>query len=102
MVTIHIGPDERTLDDRYEPWVTQQITRRRQAGQSVCVRVTIKDGDVRFTLTTPDCPSTGGGGFSPNRREQQIIDIWNRHDLGEGDLAPGQVIAFLKQLEGIV
>lgn len=104
MVTIYIGENHRTLDDQYEPWVAQQITRRRQDGHSPCVRVVIKQDDVGLALKTPSCStgSSGSGATTFNKREKRIIDLWNDQDLDQDDFAPGRVIAFLKQLEQVV
>lgn len=64
MVTIQIGNDaSRTLSDPTdvnESWVNQQINRRRQAGEPVCVRVTIKTDSIDFMLSSNGC-SAGRG-----------------------------------------
>ena len=98
MINIRIGNEERKLEDAEESWINQQINRRRAAGESICVRVRIKDDHLDLILQTPTCPSGGGGGRTPNPHEREIIDIWNKLGLNKAHFAGGNLIAFLKQL----
>ena len=103
MIKIQIGNSgERDLDEAGELWITQQINRRRQEGLSACVRVTIHIDDVNMALATPSCAGVGGGGRYPNTREQRIFDLWAERGLSGTDFAPGNLIAFLKQLDRLI
>ncbi len=98
MVTITIGDSERNRDEADESWINQQINRRRQEGQPVCLQVHIKDGYLDFRLATPGC---GGGnrGRPPTPQEQRIVDLWEKQRLFTSEFTGGNVIAFLKQLD---
>lgn len=98
MISIKIGTEERKLEDADESWINQQINRRRAAGESVCVRVRIKEHDLDLILQTPTCSSGGGGGRRANAREREVFDLWNKLGLNQVNFAGGNLIAFLKQL----
>lgn len=99
MISIRIGSTERKIEDADEHWINQEINRRLADGQSVCVRVTIKEGDLDMALSTPNCPTGGGGGGRlPNAHEQAVFDLWEKLGLSSGRFAGGQVGAFVKQL----
>jgi len=103
MITVRIGTDERDMTESIdEQWINQQIARRRQDGDLVCVRVAIHAGEVNVNLTTPNCGSGLGGGRSPNGAEVEIIELWNQRGLNQNDFAGGNVVAFLKQLRSLV
>ena len=96
--TVWIGDSQRNLEDADAQWVTEQLRRRRRAGESVCVRVNIKKGNINVTLTSADCPSGGGGGCAPNRHEAVVLDDWNKRGLDGSDFPPGQLVAFLARV----
>jgi hypothetical protein len=102
MIKIRIGEVERDLGSADESWINQQINRRRADGQSVCVRVSVKEGDLDMILSTPTCGSSGGGGRPPRPSERTIFNLWNQRKLNESDFSGGNLIAFLKQLKQIV
>jgi len=99
MIKIRIGEAERELGSADESWINQQINRRRNDGQSVCVRVFIKEGDLDMILSTPTCATTGNGGRPPRPHELQILNLWNQQKLNEPEFTGGNVISFLKQLK---
>lgn len=99
MNTISIGSESRPLEQADAEWITQQINGRRKEGQPVCVRVVIHTAQLNLSYATPAFPSTGrGGGRPPTAREREILDLWAKHGLNEGDFAPGNVVAFVKQV----
>ncbi len=98
MIHVKIGNDERKLEDAEESWINQQINRRRAAGESICVRVRIKDDHLDLILETPTCSSGGGGGRRPNPREREVFDAWDKLGLNQVNFTGGNLIAFLKQL----
>jgi len=62
MIRVRVGSDERDMTGSVdEQWINQEINRRRAAGESVCVRVTIHDAEVNVALATPTC----GGWTTP-------------------------------------
>jgi len=95
---VQIGDSQRSLEDATQQWVTEQITRRRRAGEAVCIRVKIKKDNVDVALASGDCPDGRGGGRRPTRDETAMISEWNRRGLGGTDIPPGQLIAFLNHV----
>ena len=104
MSTIKIGNEERLLEDADPQWVNQQINNRKSAGESVCVRITIREGDLNLNLATPNCSSSGGGGGgrAPTTDERRIFDLWARRGLDEQDFSGGNVVSFIKQLQNLL
>jgi len=100
-VAITIGEDVRTLDNYDETWITQQVNRRRRDGVAVCVQIQIRGDEVNVHLVTPGCgPSVGGR--PANGAEKPIVELWTKQGLNTNDFAPGNLIAFLKQLRKIL
>lgn len=97
-VTIDIGSESRELPEADPSWINTQINRRRRDGQTVCVRITVRTGDVDLVVQTSSCPRRGGGGRLPNRRETEIFALWNDLGLNEAQVTGGQVVAFLKRV----
>ncbi len=58
LIKILIGNNERQFDDIYnvdESWINQQINKRKEDKEKVCVRVYIKNEFIDILLTTPAC-----------------------------------------------
>ena len=103
MMTAAIGNNRRTLSEVRPSWINKQINRRARDGRPTCVRVQIKDGDVSLNLASAHCSSSGGGGGrQPNRKEQEIIDLWNKRGLNDRDFTGGNLNAFLKQVRQLL
>lgn len=98
MITVRIGSRERDLRSASESWINQQINRRREDEQSVCVRVIIREKSINIALSTQSCPGSGGGTRPPNAQEQEIFKLWDKLGLNKEDFHGGNVVAFLKQL----
>lgn len=98
MTRMKIGTDERSLESADESWINQQINRRRQDGDSLCVRVRIEENDLNMILSTPSCPARNGGGRPPSPKEKEAFDLWDRLGLSNADFTGGRLVAFLKQL----
>ena len=97
MITVKIGTDERDMTEGIdEQWINQQIARRREDGEQVCVRITIHEGEVNVNLATPTCTGGSVGGRRPNGAELEIIELWNRRGLNEVQFTGGNLVAFLK------
>ena len=102
MITIKIGSAETTIEQVDEPWINQQINRRRAEGAVVCVQVSIRTPDIDMRLSTPTCAWRGGGGRPPNQREKGIFDLWSARGLDQPDFTGGAVVAFLHQLRHLL
>ncbi len=99
VVTVKIGGEERRIDEVDPHWINQQINARRNAGESVCVRVTIADGEVDLLLSTPNCETGAGGSRQARPRELEVLDLWKQRGLTEEDFTGGGLVAFLQQVE---
>ena len=102
LATISIAGDTRNLSEVEESWITQQVNRRLRDGAAVCVIVRVRTTGIDVSLPTPGCGGGNGGGRAPNRREQEVIDLWKSHRLHTTEFTGGSVIAFLKQLRRYV
>ncbi len=102
MIRIRIGETEKEFGSADESWINQQINRRRAEGQTVCVRVTVHEGDLNMVLSTPSCVTSGGGGRPPSPREKELFDLWNQRGLNDTDFTGGNLVAFLKQLKNLL
>ena len=99
MITVKIGPEERSYNSADESWINQQLNMRRDEGQSVCVRVTIQENGADIMFSTRNCPSSGGVPKQNWRlREQQASDLWKKCHMNDVNFTGGNFVAFLKQL----
>jgi hypothetical protein len=98
MVTIRIGSTEQQGNILDEGWLLQQINRRRQEGDSVCVVVEIQEPMVKLKLATADCQRSGGSSRALTTQEQRVVELWRKHHLDAAEFRGGELIAFLKQL----
>lgn len=98
MISIKIGTDERSLETADESWINHQINRRRQDGDSPCVRVHIEENGLNVILSTASCPVGNGGGRPPNAKEKEVFDLWDRLHLNSSEFTGGNLVAFVKQL----
>ena len=101
-VTVRIGQETRDFDSASESWINDQVNRRRQDGQSVCVQVTVDGGDLDLLLSTPGCGSGGGGARQATAREMAILDLWSKLHLNQAGFTGGNLNAFLKQLRRMI
>ena len=102
MITVKIGALEQDLENADPNWINQQINGLRRDGHTVCVIVKIHEDPIHMTLSTPTCPSMGGGGRPPNSLEQKIFDLWRKHHLDQIDIKTGFVVSFLNELRRVV
>lgn len=98
MITLRIGTEQRKNGNVEERWIAQQIRKRRNDGQPICVKAIIDEGDVKMSLSSAAC-SGGGGGRPPNRKEQKLVDLWNSKGLKGKEINAGMVISFLKKYD---
>jgi hypothetical protein len=98
MLNITIGSETRKIGDADPRWIHEQVDRRRAAGERVCVRIAVHEGDVNMVLSTPGCPMGCGGGRAPNPKEALIFELWEKLHLNTERFSGGNVIAFLEQL----
>lgn len=99
--TIRIGNDERALRDADPQWITREIRERREDGRMVCVMVRLRTADLLLDLATRGCCSGGGSGSlrRASRREKRVRGLWDRLGLDAMDIDPGDVVAFVQQVD---
>ena len=97
MIKIRIGEAEKDLASADEHWINQQINRRREEGQTVCVKVTVHEGALDIVLSTATCGGAGGG-RPPSTKETAVFGLWKERGLDKADFTGGNLVAFLKQL----
>lgn len=102
MISVSVGSETVTLDQFNGGWLLEQLERQTSPRSPACVRVRIGEGDVDVALATPGCGSGQGGARTPRPREKAVLELWHRHGLSEPGWAPGNLIAFLKQLQNII
>ncbi len=103
MITLQIAGVERqweSVEDVEESWVNQHFHRHNR-GTPVCVVVRISAPSMDVRLSTPTCGS-GGGGRLPNEKEKPVLELWQKWELGTKDARGGNLIAFLRQLKGVL
>lgn len=100
MISIEVNGENRNWTDVGPNWVTQQITRRRRDGQTVCVRVRVSE--LGATWSTPTCGGRGGGGGPVSSEVRHVSELFSQHGLDQDDFSPGSVIAFLRALERLL
>jgi hypothetical protein len=96
-IRVRIGAEERDFTDPNISWIHEQIRRRRDDREPVCVQVTVDEGDIHLILMTPDCPRVLGGG-QLTTRASELVELWNKRHLNEKDFTSGNLIAFLQQI----
>ena len=103
MITLKIGTSERRNGDINARWIQEQINARRKEGKKICVFFNVNWGDVNLNLPSRDCPKSGGGGGgrSPNVKEEFILDEWRKKGFPMNDINPGMVVSFWEFLKRI-
>ena len=103
MIEVQIGEIKRRENEADESWVNQQINKRRFDNQTVCVRVFIKEGNLDFILSSPECPSIGRPKTTPlTKQEQVILNLWEKFKLDTNDFSGGNLISFIKQVHNYI
>ena len=98
MIRIKIGNHERELREVSESWIHEQIGRRKDHQEHVCVHVIIHAGRFNMILSTPFCSGTSGACRPPNREEERIFKLWEERKLNQEKFSVKNILTFLKQL----
>ena len=101
MIRISIGDSEREIGDANPSWIREHVELLRNQNLPVCVRITIKSGDVDMALATPGCASGACGSRPPRPKEEEIFELWEKRSLNQDDFVLGQLIAFVNQIKKI-
>src|SRR5688500_1333039 len=98
MITVSIGGMSVPVEKAGEGWINQMIAEARKSGSSLCVQVSVNVPGAQVGPATPGCGGGGGGGRRPNDLERRIIEAWHRRGLGQANIHPGELRAFLNEL----
>lgn len=98
MSYIRIGDEQRSLEDATEQWLSEQLRRRKAAGGTTCIQVSLKTSSVDILLSTPECGGGGGGGRAPTAQEKRLFGEWAQRGLNAGGYSAGDIISFLQQV----
>lgn len=99
MIEIEINGQKYNASEVNGGFLNEQIRRRQEDGQAVCIRIHINQDGVDLSLSCGDCGGGVGGGRRPTSAEQEIFDLWNKFGCGSGQINPGKLIAFLNQIK---
>jgi hypothetical protein len=99
MIRVSVGETDRDIRDVNVPWLRERIEDMRRKGVPVCVRVTIKSGDLDMILSTLGCPASSGGNRPPRPKEKEVFDLWEKRGLNLDDFNIGQLNAFLSEIK---
>lgn len=103
MIKVKIGEDERPGEPLDETWAHEQINRRRDAGESVCVRVSIEQIEADIVLSTVGCTHTGHQPIiNPRPLERKIIELWEERGLNTNNFTSQDLVMFIVQLQDLL
>lgn len=97
-IRVIIGMSERENSQIKPSWITEQINRIRRDGSPVCAKVIVKDTDIDLSFATSGCSGLAAGRRTLTAAENRVVDLWRKRHLSDSDFAPGNLVAFLKQL----
>lgn len=100
MISVRINGEERQYSQGIEPWINEQINRRRQSNGMILVEVSINMAPLNMLLRTHRAITNNASQSfrSPTSAEQRIFGLWGSMGLNDPDFTGGQIIAFLRQL----
>lgn len=100
MIRVTVAGHEHDLDHVQIGTLVQQIARRRNDGEAVCVQVHINFPGIKAAFSTPECPRIKHRPAKPS--EQPLLDAWRKHGLDEANFPPGALAAFLNEVKRTV
>lgn len=98
MLAVRINGVEQIGDDIEFSWIAQQIGRRREAGQVVCVEVRIQYPEVELRLSTPGCAGGAGNPRPLTREELRLVDSWRKFGLDRDDFLVKSLVEYIRML----
>jgi len=102
MITVNICGTEKEYDSSTAAWINDQYHNRREAGADFWFIVIIKSDAINLRFPSAGAPSGKGKHYSYfNRREQEIIDIWDEIGVKQHNNI-SNLLKFLHQLKQII
>lgn len=106
MIQMHIDSDTREfqLSDIPSDWVAQHINNRRRSGVIPCIKLLIREEDVRLWLSVGPCPagSLGGSPRELTKSERRVADFWDERVKRDEDVKVGEIMSFLQRLRSMI
>ena len=102
MVTVTVAGIEQDLAGLSESLLHEQIRRRQNSGESVCVQVEIKTSEIHVGVSTGACLAGAASSRQPNAKEREILELWEHFALGGSDVNSGKLVAFIQRLRAFV
>lgn len=101
MVRVTVNGIERDLREVSVPWLREHIEPTRNQGLPVCVKVSIKFGDIDMGLSTPGCAPSGHAHRPPRPKEKELFDLWDKQGLNTEEFSIEQLNAFLNAVKNL-
>ena len=103
MLKVSICGIEHEYNSSLASWIKEQFHNRKTAGADIWFIVTIQTESIELRFLSACAPQKSRGKLYShfNRREQQIIDLWNELDLNQ-DNNVSNLLRFLNQMERAV
>ena len=100
MLKVSICGIEHECNSTLASWVQEQFHNRKTAGATIWFIVTIKTESIKLKFLSAGAPQRSKGKLYShfNRKEQQIIDLWNELDLNQYNNV-SNLLRFLNQIE---
>ena len=102
MVTVTINGTTVPADRANEGWVNQMLADARSRGVAPCVQINVSEPTAQIFFATPGCPRGPAGTKQWTPTELRLIDVWTRRGLGSGQFSPGELRAFLNEVQRLV
>ncbi|MBU2874288.1 hypothetical protein [Marinobacter salexigens] len=102
MITVTVAGIEQDLAGLSDSWLHEQIRRRQNSGESVCVQVKVRTSEMHVGVSTGSCPVGVASSRQPNANERKILELWKHFELGGSDVNSGKLVAFLQRLRAFV
>ena len=97
-IRVQIGDNEREITAVDSGWVIEQMTRRQDAGESICVRVLVQTNGMNIALSSVDCPRVNLERRQTRQEENNIFDLWDSMNLNTESCTADKLLRFLYQI----
>ena len=103
MLKVSICGIEHEYNSSLASWIKEQFHNRKTAGAAIWFIVSIQTEIIKLKFLSAGAPQRSRGKLYShfNRKEQQIIDLWNKMDLNQ-DNNVSNLLRFLNQIERAV
>lgn len=102
MINVTVAGIEQSLEGLSESWLHEQIRRRQQAGERVCVHVSVQTSEINAGVSSGACPSGRASSRQLTEKEHEVLTLWKHFGLGEGEVNSGKLVAFLQRLRALI